>query len=113
MVDRTANESKDETIFISGSNFYPNKFDDDNGSDSVTVLFAGRPNNELPRVQAVFGVVSTSGITGVIPNNARDGKVFLFKSDQTNVYPSGLGLDLIEAPGTITSVGDGSLPIVF
>lgn len=107
------NPRVNETIFISGSNFYPNKFDDDNGSDSVTVLFAGRPNNELPRVQAVFGVVSTSGITGVIPNNARDGKVFLFKSDQTNVYPSGLGLDLIEAPGTITSVGDGSLPIVF
>ena len=86
-----------EILFISGSNFYPSKFDNEAGTDSATVLFGGLANNELPEVKAVFGVVSNSGITGTIPNNARDGFVSLFKADLTNSHTSGLNIELIEA----------------
>ena len=104
-----------EILFISGSNFYPSKFDNDAGTDSATVLFGGLANNELPEVKAVFGVVSNSGITGTIPNNARDGFVSLFKPDLTNSHVSGLNIELIEAPGTITNIGaPGTIgPIIF
>ena len=104
-----------EILFISGSNFYPSKFDNDAGTNSATVLFGGLANNELPEVKAVFGVVSNSGITGTIPNNARDGFVSLFKADLTNSHVSGLNIELIEAPGTITNIGTpGTIgPIIF
>ena len=103
----------DQPFTISGTNFFATKFStDDTKPNDVSVLFGGVSATFGP-VTGVFGRVSTTTITGIIPTLARDGKVYLYKNDLTEVHDSGKYLDVIEAAGTITQIGMNNITIII
>jgi len=102
----------DQPLTISGTNFFATKFSANaSAPNDVSVLFAGVSATSDP-VTGVFDLVSSTVITGTIPTLARDGKVYLYKSNLIEVHDSGKFIDVVEAAGTVTQIGMNNTTII-